>query len=349
VNWHPQYNLRSDQEPDSVGLEYNAFVRQRSGEDWNGVRLTLSTAQPAFTAEPPVIEPLEIALGPKTVLKAEEIERTLGRVQKERYAAQQVQAPLPERWAALNVAANEAQWLELTQKADIVMAGRKKIMRMEGVSVTYNLSQPVSLASRTDEQILQIATVGVPADFTHIAAPVLTDFVYEEASAKNTSAYVFLPGSYNAYLNGEFVGRGTLKLVASGEDFKAGFGVDPQVQVVKELVTKSEHIEGGNEVSEFEYKVTVSNYRSKVIPIRLEDRMPYSRDGSVQVKLLEAEPKISQDEEYQETELKKGLLRWDLEIPAQAINENAVVVTYRFRMAHDKQMDITGLFDSRKK
>jgi len=350
VHWHPQYNLRSDEERDSASVEYNAFVRQMSGEDWNGVQLTLSTAQPAFTAEPPVIEPLEIALGPKKVLKAEEIESTLRRVQQERHAAQQVQQPVPfDRSVAFNIAAGEEQWLELTQKEDILKAGRKRIRRMEGVSVTYKLAQPVSLASRTDEQILQIATVDVPADFTHIATPVLTDFVYEEASVKNTSAYVFLPGSYNAYLNGEFVGRGTIELVASGEDFKAGFGVDPQVQVVKELVTKSEHIEGGNEVSEFEYKLTVSNYLNKVISLELEDRMPYSRDGSVQIKLLEAEPKISEDPEYQRTELKKGQLRWDLEIPAQAINENAIVVTYRFRMAHDKQMDITGLFESRGK
>lgn len=112
-------------------------------------------------------------------------------------------------------------------------------------------------------------------------------------------------------------------------------------------MTKSEHIEGGNMVSEFEYKLTVSNYGKKVMRLKLEDRMPYSPDGSVQVKLLEATPKISQDPEYQRTKLKKGLLRWNLEIPEQAINEKAIVVMYRFRMAHDKQMTIKGLFESR--
>lgn len=349
VGWYPQYNLRSEEKRDSVSVEYNAFVRQRSGEDWTGVKLTLSTAQPAFTAEPPVIEPLEIALGPKKVLRVEEVEEALGRVQQERYAVQKAAAPPADRSSMLNVYANQAQVLELNQPQAVLMAGLQRVMRVEGVSVTYKLPQAVSLASRTDEQILQIATVNVPAGFTHIAAPVLTDFVFEEASVKNTSAYVFLPGSYNAYLNGEFVGRGALKLIASGEDFKAGFGVDPQVQVAKELVTKSEHVEGGNEVSEFEYKLTISNYRNKAIPLILEDRMPYSRDGSVQVKLLEANPKISEDAEYQKTEFKKGLLRWELEIPAQAVNENAMVVVYRFTMAHDKQMAIQGLFESQQK
>lgn len=97
-------------------------------------------------------------------------------------------------------------------------------------------------------------------------------------------------------------------------------------------------------VSEFEYKLTVSNYGKNIIRLKLQDRMPYSPDGSVQVKLLEAEPEISQDPEYQKTELKKGVLRWDLEIPQQAINEDAMVIVYRFRMAHEKQMAIRGLF-----
>ena len=347
VGWYPQYNLRSDEERSSVSVEYNAMIRQMSGEDWTSVGLTLSTAQPTFTAEPPVIEPLEITLGPKKVLKEEEVEKTLEGFKQRRFAAQKAPAPPPERSSMLNVFAGEEQLLELTQRADVLMAGKKKIMRIEGVSVTYELPHLVNLASRTDEQILQITAVSMPARFTHIAAPVLTDFVYEETSAKNTTPYVFLPGSYNAYLNGEFVGRGRIELIASGEEFRAGFGVDPQVQVVKELVTKSERIEGGNMVSEFEYKLTVSNYGEKVIRLKLEDRIPYSPDGSVQVKLLEAKPKISQDPEYQRTKLKKGLLRWNLEIPEQAINEKAIVVMYRFRMAHDKQMTIKGLFESR--
>lgn len=347
VGWYPQYNLRSDEERSSVSVEYNAIIKQMSGEDWTSVGLTLSTTQPTFTAEPPVIEPLEITLGPKKVLKEEEVEKTLEGFQQRRFAEQKAAAPPPERSSMLNVFAGEEQLLELTQKVDVLMAAKKKIMRIEGVSVTYQLPHLVNLASRTDEQILQIAAVSMPARFTHIAAPVLTDFVYEETSATNTTPYVFLPGSYNAYLNGEFVGRGRIELIASGEEFRAGFGTDPQVQVVKELVTKSEHIEGGNMVSEFEYKLTVSNYGKKVMRLKLEDRMPYSPDGSVQVKLLEATPKISQDPEYQRTKLKKGLLRWNLEIPEQAINEKAIVVMYRFRMAHDKQMTIKGLFESR--
>ena len=45
-----------------MGLEYYALVQQTSGEDWNGVKLTLSTAMPTMTAEAPILTPLWVSL-----------------------------------------------------------------------------------------------------------------------------------------------------------------------------------------------------------------------------------------------------------------------------------------------
>lgn len=130
--------------------------------------------------------------------------------------------------------------------------------------------------------------------------------------------------------------------VASGEEFKAGFGVDPTVLVEKSLVDKKEHIEGGNKVAEFEYKIVISNYGNEGVALRLEDRIPFNPSGAVQVKLIEAKPELSQDKEYQETQSRKGLLRWDLKVSANAVNDKAFIVTYKFSTAHDKQMAIQG-------
>ena len=64
--------------------------------------------------------------------------------------------------------------------------------------------------------------------------------------------------------------------------------------------------------------------------------MPYSSSSAIQVSLLDATPEISRDAEYRRTGYKKGLLRWDLDIPAQAVNNDAVTVSYKLRMAHEK-------------
>ena len=47
--WHPQYKMRAGKTAkEVVQLEYLAAVMQHTGEDWAGIRLALSTAQPAL-------------------------------------------------------------------------------------------------------------------------------------------------------------------------------------------------------------------------------------------------------------------------------------------------------------
>ena len=45
--WSPVYTVRAGENRKKVGVECNALIHQLSGEDWNGVTLTLSTASPA--------------------------------------------------------------------------------------------------------------------------------------------------------------------------------------------------------------------------------------------------------------------------------------------------------------
>ena len=64
ASWRPQYKLRAGtKEKDAVTIEYLASVTQQTGEDWNGVNLVLSTAQPLLNASPPDLRTLEIAIG----------------------------------------------------------------------------------------------------------------------------------------------------------------------------------------------------------------------------------------------------------------------------------------------
>jgi len=50
---------------------------------------------------------------------------------------------------------------------------------------------------------------------------------------------VLLPGEATVEVRGEFVGRMRQPLVAAGEPFLVGFGIDPQLQVSRRLVRKS--------------------------------------------------------------------------------------------------------------
>ncbi|HVP74270.1 MAG TPA: mucoidy inhibitor MuiA family protein, partial [Phycisphaerales bacterium] len=57
ATWEPAYNIRAAGDLSSVQIEYDAMLTQRTGEDWDDVRLTLSTATPTIAANPPAISP----------------------------------------------------------------------------------------------------------------------------------------------------------------------------------------------------------------------------------------------------------------------------------------------------
>ncbi|NJD91043.1 MAG: mucoidy inhibitor MuiA family protein, partial [Geobacter sp.] len=62
ASWVPAYDVRLSPDAKSAGLTFRALVRQQTGEDWNGVDLTLSTARPAIGSAPPELYPWRIAL-----------------------------------------------------------------------------------------------------------------------------------------------------------------------------------------------------------------------------------------------------------------------------------------------
>ena len=62
ATWRPQYRFRAAAEKDPVQLEYLAAIEQQTGEDWTGVDMTLSTAQPQLNATPPELLAMDITV-----------------------------------------------------------------------------------------------------------------------------------------------------------------------------------------------------------------------------------------------------------------------------------------------
>ena len=139
----------------------------------------------------------------------------------------------------------------------------------EGPSVTFKLPARLTIPSRSDEQVIEIAKIELEPKFYYKAVPVLTPNVYRLADLTNTSEYVLLPGDATMYLNGDFVGQTRLPLVAAGRPFTAGFGVDPQLQVSRVLVDKTRTTQGGNQVLTFKYRIRLSSYKPAAVPVQV--------------------------------------------------------------------------------
>jgi hypothetical protein len=379
ANWTPSYNVRSESEKKDVQVEYHASVQQMSGEDWKDVAMTLSTATPSLVAKAPLLTPLTVALTAppppnapaQQVAAGKDYQSALGELKKKQSQVEtarsntvlnfnvQVQSKegQPQQPAqppavqvdndlGLNAVANEMQILDLVSMGNVdnrAKATRPAVVD-EGVSVTYQLAGRIALPSRSDQQLIEIASLPMKAEFYKLATPVLTSYVYNEAVVTNTSSMVLLAGPMSAYLRGEFVGHADVPTVAIGESFTAGFGIDSSLRAGRELMEKTESVQGGNRTVNFTYRLSIENFGSAPAKVRMLDRLPVAKDNEVRVELVSAgEVKLSEDSRYLQTERKKGILRWEVEAPAQAIGPQAFGLEYKLRLEYDKQMHIAGM------
>src|SRR5262249_22808735 len=140
------------------------------------------------------------------------------------------------------------------------------------------------------------------------------------------------------YQGSDFVGRMSLPLVAVGETFTVGFGVDPQLQVQRQMVDKARATQGGNQVLKYEYRILVSSYKAEPVKLQVWDRLPHAEVETAGVRLLKASPEISKDGLYQRESRPNNLLRWDMDVEPSRNGERALAITYEFELALDRQM-----------
>jgi len=189
----------------------------------------------------------------------------------------------------LNSLAGKLQVLELVAKDAGGRDGRAPgapAADQEGVSVTYQLPARTSLPSRDDQQSIQIATLDMTGEFYKLAMPVLTSYVYDQATVTNQTKIVMLSGQVQSYFNDQYVGVGTLPTVAVGEQFTVGFGIDSSLRATRELVDKTETTQGGNRVMNFSYRLAVENFGSAPAQVRLMDRLPTTKNPDVKINLV---------------------------------------------------------------
>jgi uncharacterized protein (TIGR02231 family) len=212
----------------------------------------------------------------------------------------------------------------------------------EGPSVTYHLPTKITIPSRNDEQIVEVAKIAFQPKFYYKCVPVLNPYVYRLADMANSSKHVLLPGEATMYQEGDFVGRMAMPLVAIGEEFTVGFGVDPQLQVQRRMTDKSKATQGGNQVLKYEYRILVNSFKSEKVKMQVWDRLPHAESETAGISLVKSTPELSKDEMYLREKRVGNLLRWDIEVAPGMANEKALAINYEFKIELDRQMAISG-------
>ncbi|MDD5594766.1 MAG: mucoidy inhibitor MuiA family protein [Candidatus Omnitrophica bacterium] len=320
--WQPLYDARASVEKQEVELVSYAIVKQNTGEDWQEVKLALSTARPAIGGRMPDVSPWFIRPFQPVVMydKKDNL----------RMKAMAPRMALESSLSEAEEGANLAQEVEKYAKVE-----------EKGVAVIYQLPRKASVKSDGSEHKLPVSAQGLKADFEYSAYPRLAPYAYLGSKVTNAKDLQLLSGRVNIFLSGDFVGLSSIDNIGPGEEFDLYLGVDENVKIKREQVEKKVDetliagIPSPTKKTTYTYKLTIENYKSKKINTKLFEAIPVSQDDRIKVKVTQVslEPKVKDWKD------RKGIWLWEIALEPKEKRE----IIYTYIIEHPREMQVEGL------
>ena len=328
-SWNPLYDIRADTKAKTVQVNYHAEVRQSTGEDWKGVALKLSTAQPNLGGREPQMSPWFIQrFIPQPVVV------TGGTVLEG--------APKPER--ADRGSANRDKVSTLAASAPAALTAVSMDfsyarVNTGGTAATFAIPRAYDVPSDNKPAKVAIASESFPSEFRHTCVPKLSPHVYLKAKAINKSDFPFIAGPTAVFLDGAFVANASLDLVAPGQEFWTYLGADQSVKVDLKDLGKVEELSGifgkktARTVVSKVFKVT--NGKATDVKLSIRDQVPSSNHE--EIKVVYEEPKYEKDTDGFKVDQSK-FVEWNLELKAGAKQD----VPFRFAIERPDGFPMIG-------
>jgi uncharacterized protein (TIGR02231 family) len=299
ASWSPRYDLRlkaADKEP-TAELDFLAELRQQSGEDWDGVKLSLSTAKPTLDSQVP--DPTQWWLDYPSELPMP-------------YAAQRMtmKANRAAAAAAPVMAKDEAESgeNELQQSASYAQAQTQDL----GPATLFKIARKQSIPSDDQAHRVAISSGSHPAELSLVVVPRLSPAGFIEAKIKYQGEQPLLPGPAQLFRDSDLAGQAYLSYTAPGEELTLGFGQDERIKAERKRQKQSKGNKGwvaAKDQIQYAWAIKVSNFHQGPRTVEVREQLPRSRQDAIKVTATQLEPKPLPEDAN-----KPGLLVWRLDL-----------------------------------
>lgn len=272
--WRPEHEARLEA-TGRVRWTVQGVVWQATGEDWEGVKLTCSTARPGKLATPPLLSDDTLfsrkKVDPKTV-----------------------------------VASVREQELQTSGLGGAAVADDMPGVDDGGEVLRFEVQEPVHVPAHGQPVRAPLLSFESPAVLERVCLPEKLNRVLQRAELSNLSTKPLLAGPVALYRAGGFVGRSKLLFVAPGEKFRLSFGSLDGLRVDRQVRTKREETRlMGYQTVTVEISLAFSNLSDEAVSVQVTERVPVSELEEVKVLMGEQVPAKADGD---------GLLTWPLRL-----------------------------------
>ena len=286
AGWAPKYDVRAETAIDPVKLDYHANVFNKSGLDWTEVLMILSTSEPLQGAEKPTLETWDIA---------ESTTRIAG-----------VQKNL-ESVMVMDMKSNRSDYLKKEDRGGEGEVAFQQVAVQE-LSAEFEIELPYTILSDGKPYVVDVTSFTLPATYMHYAVPKQDTDAFLMAKVVGWNTLNLVSGKASVYFAGAYLGQSFINTASVDDTLSLSLGRDKRVALVrkKQSELSKRQLLGNNEKETFYFETTVRNNRDKEINVLLEDQLPISSDGQIEVAMLEISGAV--------LEKNTGKLSWNMKL-----------------------------------
>ena len=314
AGWYALYDLRAINTKSPVQLGYKANVFQSTGEDWNNVRLRLSTANPNLGGLKPELVAWYLDF----------YQPDYGRKEKS-YPTGMHRAPSVAESAMDRPQAMEERPAEtLSSYVSTVQTS---------LNTEFDISLPYSVRSSNKPTLVDIRNHELKADYSYSVAPKLDADAFLLARIAGWEDFSLLPGQANVFFEGTFVGKSYIDPNNIRDTLSVSLGRDKRIVVKREKLKdfSSRKLIGTNQRDSYAFEISIRNTKSEAVKVTVEDQVPVSQNSQIEVGVTDlGGAKYNKD---------TGKLLWELTLQP---NETKKVL-YKFEVKYPKDRAIPAL------
>lgn len=302
ASWAPVYDMTLDRKAARVTVERGILVSQSTGEDWEGVALTLSTARPSAQSQASTLYP------------------DLRRIAE------------PEPKGDVERAEGDMVGMAAPMVAPAPMSAS---LDYQGETLVYHYPVAVDVASEVENLRLALDRLQFDASLRAQAVPRRDATAYLQAEMTNQSQEILLPGTAYLSRDGALIGATDLPVLAPGAKTSLGFGAIEGLKLTRDMPLKSQGDRGmfidSTQLDE-KAVLKIENLTAEPWPVRLIDQVPYSEQEDLEIS-FSATPEPS----HQDLDGQRGILAWDFDLGPHQTRE--IQLDSRIRWPQGKRLE----------
>jgi uncharacterized protein (TIGR02231 family) len=322
AGWIPAYDLRANSTTEPINITYKAHVFQNSGEDWDNVKLILSTYDRTYSAVKPTAGVWRLDY---TMNKPVAVNRGISN---ELYYSQNIVSGVEAQSAKRDMESN-ADFKDVS--VTYVPQQSLSTINQNFSNVEFEVKLPYSIKADGSQKLMVVMNEKVDAQFFHYMLPRMNKYGFLQAKIGDWENLSLLPGKANIYFQQTIVGSTMIDPAAMSDTMELTLGKDQGIVSTRKKISEEERKVALSKriIKEYTFEIEVRNNTRSSVDLTLEDLIPVTANEDIKIKMVEGNGAYLNDT--------TGMLTWKLKLKAGGQE----IIRFTYSVEHEKDKPVS--------